>query len=40
MSKLSDKHIHLTYKGPFPLDIVSSLGELIRSLPINDQDEV
>jgi len=36
MSKLSDKHIHLTYKGPFPLDIVSSLGELIRSLPIND----
>lgn len=33
MSKLSDKQIHLTYKGPFPLDIVSSLGELIRSLP-------
>jgi len=36
MTKLSDKRMILAYKGPFTLQVVSSLGEFIRATPIED----
>jgi hypothetical protein len=34
--KLSDKRMIIAYKGPFTLQVVSSLGEFIRATPIDD----
>jgi len=36
MNSLSDKRMILAYKGPFTLQVVSSLGEFIRATPIED----
>lgn len=36
MNTLNDNNMILVFKGPFTLQVVSSLGEFIRSLPIDD----
>ena len=36
MRMLSDKKMIIAYKGPFTLQVVSSLGEFIRATPIED----
>ena len=36
MTKLSDKKMIIAYKGPFTLQVVSTLGEFIRATPIED----
>jgi hypothetical protein len=36
MNALSNKRMLIAYKGPFTIQVVSSLGEFIRAMPIDD----